>query len=89
MKNDVEICKKVFTNEGRNIIINSKYNLFNKDNKNLYERGGLFMKETNDVILSKIKNESNVDKIVLNCYYNICKYYNVKDDTIMKILSEI
>jgi len=34
-----------------------------------------------DVVLNEIKNELNlkerdVDKIVLKCYYNICKYYN-------------
>lgn len=80
--------KNGFTNKEKNIIINKDYKPFVINYKN-YERGGLFMKGTNDVILSKIKNNKNVDEVVLNCYYNICKYYNVKDDTISKILSEI
>ena len=49
--------KKVFTNEERNNIINEDCNPLSKDYKKIYERGGLFMKETNDVILSKIMKQ--------------------------------
>lgn len=49
--------KKRFTNDEKNNIISLKYNLLNKDDKDLYERGGLFMKETNDVILSELMEQ--------------------------------
>jgi hypothetical protein len=29
----------------------------------------------------------NIDKIVLNCYYNICKYYNINNKIIEKYIT--
>ena len=35
-----------------------------------------------------VKNKIKVDEIVIECWYNICKYYNKKSDVIYKILGE-
>ena len=51
--------RKVFTNKKSNNIIKTIYNPLNKDYKSFYEREGLFMKETNDVILEDIIKELN------------------------------
>lgn len=75
----LKLKKKVFTKDEGNIIINSKYNLLNKDNKNLYERGGLFMKETKDVILSEIMKQLDwKGKIVGKLFpKTLIKVYNI------------
>lgn len=46
-----------------------------------------------NVVLNEIKNELNlkerdVDKIVLKCHYNICKYYNKDIEIIEKIIEK-
>ena len=46
------IVEKIFTKEIKNNIINQKYNPLNKD-ESFYERDGLFMKETKDVLLNE------------------------------------
>lgn len=33
-----------------------------------------------------VKDEKRVDKIVLKCYYNICRYYNKKHDVIKEFI---
>lgn len=50
--------KKVFTKEIKNNIISKKYNPLNKD-EGFYEREGLFMKETKDVVLDEVLEELN------------------------------
>lgn len=50
--------EKVFTKEIKNNIINEKYNPLNKD-ESFYEREGLFMKKTKDVVLDEIMEELN------------------------------
>lgn len=37
--------------------------------------------------MKKEIEKSNIDKIVLNCYYNICKYYNIDKHTIIKYIN--
>jgi len=81
--------ERLFTGEGKNIIINSKYNLLNKDNKNLYERGGLFMKETNDVILSEIMKKLDWKGKIVGIIFpkTLIKIYNIsRIETINKII---
>lgn len=55
------------------------------------KEGILFMKK--DVVLDESNQNLNlktvVDKKVLKCYYNICKYYNKKYGLIKKYLGEI
>lgn len=62
------IITKVFTkNNGRDIIKN-KHNLLNKNN-DFYEREGLSMKKTKDVILNEvIKELSYVEKFVVKIF---------------------
>lgn len=82
-----KINTNVFTkNNGKDIIYN-KYNLLNKNN-DFYEREGLYMRKTEDIVLDNVKNKIKVDEIVIECWYNICKYYNKKSDVIYKILGE-
>lgn len=60
----VENVKKVFTNDGSNIIIKKNYNLLNKDYKKICEREGLYMKETKDIKLKEVIEELNlIEKI--------------------------
>ena len=49
----MEIVEKIFTkNDGKDIIYN-KYNLLNKNNS-FYEREGLFMEKTEDIVIRKL-----------------------------------
>lgn len=50
--------EKVFTKEIKNNIINEKYNPLSVDDK-IYEREGLFMRETKDIVLDEIMEELN------------------------------
>lgn len=43
---NVEKCRKLFTKSQENNIINKKYSLLSK----FYEREGLFMRETKDIV---------------------------------------
>lgn len=52
------IVEKVFTKKEENNIINQKYNPLNKD-ESFYEREGLFMKGTKDILLDEITEELN------------------------------
>lgn len=78
---------KVFTKNSGKDIIENKYNLLNK-NEEFYEREWLYMRKTEDIVLDNVKNKIKVDEIVIECWYNICKYYNKKSDVIYKILGE-
>lgn len=72
----VEKCQeKVFTNEGRNNIINEDCKPLSKDDNKFYERGsGLFMKETKDILLEEIlKGLNSEERIFVEEYINICK----------------
>lgn len=53
----VENYEKVFTNDESNIIMKKKYNLLNKDYKNICQREGLCMK---DIKLKEVMEELNV-----------------------------
>ena len=67
--------RKVFTNKKSNNIIKTIYNPLNKDYKSFYEREGLFMKETKEVILEDIFNELNfIERIFLK--KKLIKVYN-------------
>ena len=66
--------EKVFTNEGRNNIINEDCNPLSKDYNKIYERGGLFMKETKDIVLEKILKGLNLEeRIFVEEHIKICK----------------
>lgn len=57
--------RKVFTKNNRKDIIYNKYNLLNKNNS-FYEREGLSMKKTEDIVLKEITKELNfVERIFL------------------------
>lgn len=88
VENEKIIRKKLFTKSQTNNIISKKYNLLSKYDK-IYESEGLFMRETKDVVLNDTKNKIKVDDIVLECWYNICKYYNKEKSIIDEILGEI
>lgn len=79
--------EKIFTKNSGKDIIENKYNLLNK-NEEFYEREWLYMRKTEDIVLDNVKNKIKVDEIVIECWYNICKYYNKKSDVIYKILGE-
>ncbi len=67
--------RKVFTNKKSNNIIKTIYNPLNKDCISFHEREGLFMKETNDVILEDIIKELNlIERIFLK--KKLIKVYN-------------
>lgn len=85
----VENYKKAFTNDDRNIIISRKYNLLNEDYKKSYEREGLFMKETNDIILDELMKQLDwKGKIVGRLFpKTLIKVYNIsRIETINKII---
>lgn len=74
--------KKLFTNEESNNIIRKKYNPL----KSNYEREGLFMKETKDVILEEIGEKLNfIERIFLKKKY-IRIYNKARITTINKLL---
>lgn len=79
--------EKIFTKNSGKDIIENKYNLLNK-NEEFYEREWLYMRKIEDIVLDNVKNKIKVDEIVIECWYNICKYYNKKSDVIYKILGE-
>lgn len=54
----MKIVENLFTKDEKNNIINQKYNLLNKDDM-FYEREGLFMRETKDVVLDEVEEELN------------------------------
>lgn len=62
VKNNVEKCKKMFTNEERNIIINEDCNPLSKDYNKFYERGGLFMIKTKDIVSKEQMNRLIISK---------------------------
>lgn len=51
--------KKLFTKKETNNIISRKYNPLNKDKQRFYESEGLFMRETEDVVLNELMEELN------------------------------
>ena len=77
MKVVEENNEKIFTKEMEKGIMQSKYNLLNK-NKDFYEREELYVKKIEDIVLNNVKNKIEVDEIIIKCWYNICKYYNKK-----------
>lgn len=69
--------EKAFTkNYGKNIM-KKKYNPSNKD-KVFYERKGLFMRETKDIVLKEITKELNyVERIIVRIFFKtFIKVYN-------------
>lgn len=55
-KGNKENIKKEFTIRERKDIINEEHNLLNKD-ENFYEREGLYVMKTKDVVLNETKNQ--------------------------------
>lgn len=70
--------KNIFTKKRSNNIIRENYNPLKMNYKLICEKEGLYMEKTKDLVLSKIKKEANIDKVVLNCFYSIYEYYNMK-----------
>lgn len=70
--------KNIFTKKRSNNIIRENHNLLKMDYKLIYKKERLHMEKTKDLVLSKIKKETNIDKVVLNCFYSIYKYYNIE-----------
>lgn len=66
--------EKGFTNDERNIIINEDYNPLSKDYNKSYERGGLFMEETEDIVLKEILKGLNLkERNFVEEHIEICK----------------
>lgn len=66
---------KVFTKKEKNIIIRKKNNPLNKNRRRVYEREGLFMNGTKDVILNEIMKELNfIERVFFK--KKIIKMYN-------------
>lgn len=67
-KGNKENIKKEFTIRERKDIINEEHNLLNKD-ENFYEREGLYVMKTKDVVLNEIIKELNyVEKIIVRIF---------------------
>lgn len=58
VENEKVIRENLFTKSQTNNIISKKYNPLNKD-EGFYEREGLFMRETRDVVLEEVLGELN------------------------------
>lgn len=73
----VEKSKNVFTKEYAKNIIRKKYNPLNKD-EGFYEREGLFMRETEEVVLDEIIEELNfIERIIVRFFSRtFIKVYN-------------
>ena len=72
MKIVEEKNEKIFTKNEKNNIMGRKYNPLNKD-EGFYEREGLSMKETKDVVLNEIIKGLNWrEKIIVKIYQKIC-----------------
>lgn len=71
--------KKIFTKEAKNTIINKKYNPLKVNYKLIYEREGLYVKKTKDVLLKEINKELNwKEKIVIKIFKKtFCKVHNL------------
>ncbi|MCI8640982.1 MAG: hypothetical protein HFJ59_03810 [Clostridia bacterium] len=66
--------QRLFTKKDSNNIMKKDYNPLNKD-KGFYEREGLFMKETKDVILDELLEELNfIERIFFKMKF--IKLYN-------------
>ena len=75
----VEKCKKVFTKEERNIIINKDYNPL-KVNYKIYKRGsGLFMKNETLNRVKKIGKKYNKSENVTKLLLKICLDFKISD----------
>ena len=78
------IVEKIFTKEIKNNIINQKYNPLNKD-ESFYEREGLFMRGTKDIVLDEVVKELrekyNKKEQVIKIMLEECKKlgYNIKE----------
>lgn len=69
-----EKCEKRFTNEEKNIIINKDYKTLIKDYDKSYKKGGLYMKETKDVVLKEILKGLNLEeRNFVKKHKGICK----------------
>lgn len=53
------IVEEVFTKKEKNIIISKDYNPLKVNYELIYERDGLFMNETKDILLNEITEELN------------------------------
>lgn len=74
LKKQEEIKEKVFTNKKSNNIIEKDYNPLNKDYKGFYEREGLFMKETKDIVLEEMLKGLNLqERVFVEEHSDICK----------------
>ena len=60
-----KLSKKLFTREDKNIIINEKYNPLKVNFKLIYEREGLCVNKTKDVLLNEITKELNLKEIII------------------------
>lgn len=70
MKDVVEkMSEKIFTKKEKNNIINEKYNPSKMNCKSIYEREGLYVKKTKDVLLKEVTKELNVkEKIIVKIF---------------------
>lgn len=64
MKFVEENNEKMFTKNSGKDIIQSKHNLLNKNN-NFYEREGLSMRKTEDIVLNKVLNGLSLKERIL------------------------
>ena len=76
--NVVENNEKIFTKNMGKDIIDSKYNLLNKNN-DFYEREGLFMRKTKDIVLDEVMEGLNwKERIIVRIFKGtFVKVYNI------------
>lgn len=77
-ENIVKQNKNIFTKNRSNNIIRENYNPLKINHKLIYEKDGFYMEKTKESVLSRIKKETNIDEVVLSCFYSIYKYYNIE-----------
>lgn len=62
------IVEKIFTKKEKNNIMVKKYNPLNKD-EGFYEREGLFMRETEELVLDEVMEGANfIRRIILKVF---------------------
>lgn len=63
------LSKKLFTKEYKNIIINKKYNPLKVNFKLIYEREGLCVRKTKDILLKEVIEEPKfIERVIFRLF---------------------